>query len=132
MPERPGAAEPAAGERRLKTRVKKKRRSAVSTRWLERQLNDPYVPAPEAEGYRSRSAYKLIEIDDRFQPARARHAGHRPRRGARRLVPGRRRAGALDRRRQPRVVGIDYLDMDPLPGVDRAEEGFSRRRGAAG
>src|SRR6478736_9482991 len=53
---------------RLKVRVKTaKRRSAGSTRWLERQLNDPYVARARAEGYRARSAYKLIEIDDRFK-----------------------------------------------------------------
>ena len=41
-------------------------RTAASTRWLERQLNDPYVRKAKAEGYRSRAAYKLIELDERF------------------------------------------------------------------
>ena len=41
-------------------------RSAASTRWLERQLNDPYVRRAKAEGYRSRAAYKLLELDERF------------------------------------------------------------------
>jgi 23S rRNA (uridine2552-2'-O)-methyltransferase len=41
-------------------------RTAASTRWLERQLNDPYVRRAKAEGYRSRAAYKLIELDERF------------------------------------------------------------------
>src|SRR6202158_4741594 len=110
MPER-------GGERRLKVRVKTaKRRSAASTRWLERQLNDPYVARARSEGYRARSAYKLIEIDDRF----------------RLLAPGKRvidlgaapggwAEGAATRVRatdaDPRVVSVDYLDMDPLPGV---------------
>ncbi len=44
----------------------KKRRKASSRRWLERQLNDPYVTAAKADGYRSRAAYKLLEIDDRM------------------------------------------------------------------
>ena len=48
-------------------RVKTARgRTASSTRWLERQLNDPYVKQAKAEGYRSRAAYKLIELDDKF------------------------------------------------------------------
>ncbi|MBN9630636.1 MAG: rRNA methyltransferase, partial [Actinobacteria bacterium] len=59
-------AEKGGPPRRLKVRVKTaKRRSAASTRWLERQLNDPYVARAKSEGYRARSAYKLIEIDDR-------------------------------------------------------------------
>ncbi|MBL7372563.1 rRNA methyltransferase, partial [Escherichia coli] len=43
-----------------------KRRTPQSTRWLERQLNDPYVKRAKAEGYRSRAAYKLIELDEKF------------------------------------------------------------------
>ena len=51
----------------LRTRVKTARgRKIGSTRWLERQLNDPYVRRARAEGYRSRAAYKLIELDERF------------------------------------------------------------------
>ena len=57
-----------SGDRGLSVRVKKKRGiKASSRRWLERQLNDPYVRRSKAEGYRSRAAYKLIEIDDRFR-----------------------------------------------------------------
>ena len=59
-PPRPGAR---AVHERVKTA---KRRSASSRRWLERQLNDPYVAAARAEGYRSRAAFKLIELDERF------------------------------------------------------------------
>ena len=51
----------------LRTRVKTaKGRKIGSTRWLERQLNDPYVKRARAEGYRSRAAYKLVELDERF------------------------------------------------------------------
>ena len=51
----------------LRTRVKTaKGRKVGSTRWLERKLNDPYVRRARAEGYRSRAAYKLIELDERF------------------------------------------------------------------
>ncbi len=84
-PGKPGTA----GARVLKTRVKKKSGLKDSSRrWLERHLNDPYVQRSKAEGYRSRAAYKLIEIDDRHQPVEAGHACHRPWRGTRRLVPG--------------------------------------------
>ena len=53
------------GERRLKVRVKDKRKTQSSRKWLERQLNDPYVARAKREGYRSRAAFKLIEIDDK-------------------------------------------------------------------
>ncbi len=57
-----------SGKRRLKTRVKTARgRKPSSTKWLNRQLNDPYVALAKSEGYRSRAAYKLIEIDDSFR-----------------------------------------------------------------
>ena len=56
------------GGRALKTRVKMTRkRTPASARWLERQLNDPYVAQARREGYRSRAAYKLIEIDDKHR-----------------------------------------------------------------
>ena len=56
------------GGRALKTRVKMTRkRTVASARWLERQLNDPYVAQARREGYRSRAAYKLIEIDDKYK-----------------------------------------------------------------
>src|SRR5918997_4651896 len=56
-----------SGHRGLTTRVKTARgRKLSSQRWLERQLNDPYVARSKQEGYRSRAAYKLMEIDDRY------------------------------------------------------------------
>ena len=97
-----------------KTRVKTARgRTAASQRWLERQLNDPYVRRAKAEGYRSRAAYKLLELDERFQFLK----------GARRVVdlgiaPG--GWSQVVRRRVPSagVVGIDLLPVDPLDGVE--------------
>lgn len=97
-----------------RTRVKTARgRSAQSTRWLERQLNDPYVKKAQAEGYRSRAAYKLIELDERFNLLR----------GVRYVVdlgiaPG--GWAQVVRRKQPRarIVGIDLLPVDPIDGVD--------------
>lgn len=107
----------AGGARALKTRVKKKRGLKNSSRrWLERHLNDPYVHRAKAEGYRSRAAYKLIEIDDRYkllQPGqRVIDLGAAP--GGWSQVAAR-RTGSSDA--EPAVVAIDYLDMDPVPGV---------------
>jgi 23S rRNA (uridine2552-2'-O)-methyltransferase len=60
------AAKGLAGRRQLKVRVRKTpQRSASSQRWLERQLNDPYVAAAQREGWRSRAAFKLMEIDNK-------------------------------------------------------------------
>jgi 23S rRNA (uridine2552-2'-O)-methyltransferase len=97
----------------LRTRVKTaKGRKVGSTRWLERQLNDPYVKRARAEGYRSRAAYKLIELDERFHFLK----------GAERIVdlgiaPG--GWSQVVRQRLPRatIVGIDLLPTDPLDGV---------------
>ncbi|MGQ7791875.1 RlmE family RNA methyltransferase [Faunimonas sp. B44] len=105
------------GHRGLHQRVKTaKKRKVSSQRWLERQLNDPYVARAKQEGFRSRAAYKLAEIDD----------GHHLLRPGLRVVdlgaaPGGWSQIAADRVRSsdddPRVVAIDYLDMDPLAGV---------------
>ncbi|MFN3520114.1 MAG: RlmE family RNA methyltransferase [Sphingomonas sp.] len=97
----------------LRTRVKTARgRTAQSTRWLERQLNDPYVKRAKAEGYRSRAAYKLIELDERFGFLR----------GGKRIVDLGMAPGGWSqvvRRKVPgaAVVGIDLLPVDPLDGV---------------
>ncbi len=105
------------GHRGLHQRVKTaKKRKVSSQRWLERQLNDPYVARAKQEGFRSRAAYKLAEIDDRH---------HLLRPGLRVVdlgaAPGGWSQVAADRVRSsdddPRVVAIDYLDMDPLAGV---------------
>jgi 23S rRNA (uridine2552-2'-O)-methyltransferase len=96
-------------DRRVRTA---RRRTASSTRWLERQLNDPYVKQAKAEGYRSRAAYKLIELDERFAVLG----------GARRVVdlgiaPG--GWSQVVRKRAPAaaVVGIDLLPTEPIEGV---------------
>ncbi|MFA6116687.1 MAG: RlmE family RNA methyltransferase [Sphingomonas sp.] len=97
----------------LRVRVKTaRRRTPQSTRWLDRQLNDPYVKRAKAEGYRSRAAYKLIELDERFGFLR----------GIRRVVdlgiaPG--GWSQVVRRRSPKtaIVGIDLLPVDPIDDV---------------
>lgn len=112
------------GGRQLAVRVKTARkRKASSTRWLQRQLNDPYVARAKREGYRARSAYKLIEIDDRFQLLRP---------GMRVVDLGAAPGGwcqvaaarVKSTPEQPLVVGIDYLPIDPLPGVVFLQKDF--------
>ena len=97
----------------LRVRVKTaRRRTAQSTRWLDRQLNDPYVKRAKAEGYRSRAAYKLIELDERFGFLK----------GAKRIIdlgiaPG--GWSQVARRLLPKaaIAGIDLLPVDPIDGV---------------
>jgi 23S rRNA (uridine2552-2'-O)-methyltransferase len=89
-----------------------KGRKVSSTRWLERQLNDPYVKRAKAENYRSRAAYKLLELDERFGLLK----------GAKAVVdlgiaPG--GWSQVVRRKTPQasIVGIDLLPTDPIEGV---------------
>ncbi len=101
--------------RALKVRVKSgKSRSLSSKLWLERQLNDPYVARARREGYRSRSAFKLSEIDDKARfirkGARVVDLGAAPG-GWSQVVT--KRIGA-----QGRVVAIDVLPMEQIPGVE--------------
>jgi 23S rRNA (uridine2552-2'-O)-methyltransferase len=103
-----------ARARPLKVRLKTgKNRSVSSKRWLERQLNDPYVVRAKREGLRSRAAYKLAEIDDKHRILKS---------GARVVDLGAAPGGwseiAAQRVGKGRVVAIDLLDMAPLPGVD--------------
>ncbi len=110
-----------SGVRNLKQRVKTaNKRSLSSQKWLERQLNDPYVARAKREGYRSRAAYKLLEIDEKYKI----------------LKPGQR---VVDLGAAPggwsqiaakvvgakgKVVGIDLLPIDPMPGVEFIELDF--------
>lgn len=94
-------------------------RTAQSTRWLERQLNDPYVRRAKAEGYRSRAAYKLLELDERFGLLK----------GAKRVIDLGIAPGGWSqavRRRVPgaAVVGIDLLPVDPIDGVTIFQHDF--------
>jgi len=96
-----------------------KGRKISSTRWLERQLNDPYVKRARAENYRSRAAYKLLELDERFGLLKGVHAvvdlGIAP--GGWSQVVRRKAPGA-------RVVGIDLLETDPIEGVTILRQDF--------
>jgi 23S rRNA (uridine2552-2'-O)-methyltransferase len=107
-------------ERRLKVRVKDKRKSQSSRAWLERQLNDPYVARAKREGFRSRAAFKLAEIDDKHRllkpGARVADLGAAP--GGWSQVAAK-RVGA-----RGRVVAIDILEMDDIAGVEFAKIDF--------
>ena len=101
------------GDRGLHQRVRTGRgRSVSSNRWLERQLNDPYVRRAKADNYRSRAAYKLLELDERFGLLKGVKAvidlGIAP--GGWSQVVSRRSPGA-------RIAGIDLLPTDPIDGV---------------
>ena len=113
-----GLSEGGAGPRALKQRLKTARKRTLSSqKWLERQLNDPYVAQAKRDGYRSRAAYKLLEIDERF---------HLLKPGQRVVdlgaAPGGWSQVAVAKVRsvagKGRVVGIDLLGIDPLPGAD--------------
>ncbi len=100
--------------RGLRVRVRSKGLKPSSTRWLERQLNDPYVAAAKSKGYRSRAAFKLIELDEKFNlfkgSATVLDLGAAP--GGWSQV-ARSRIG-----KKGRVVAADILEMDAIPGVE--------------
>lgn len=96
-----------------------KKRTASSTRWLARQINDPYVKQAKAEGYRSRAAYKLVELDEKFNLLR----------GAKRVVdlgiaPGGWSQVVRKKCPQAKIVGIDLLPTEPIDGVTIFEMDF--------
>lgn len=112
------------GQRDLSVRLKTaRRRTASSQRWLERQLNDPYVAAAKRAGFRSRAAYKLIEIDDKHRflkpGTRVIDLGAAP--GGWSQIAAE-RVQSINGRGQ--VVAIDILDMEPLAGVEATKLDF--------
>jgi 23S rRNA (uridine2552-2'-O)-methyltransferase len=103
--------------RGLKERVKTaNKRTASSTRWLDRQLNDPYVAEAKKRGFRSRAAFKLLQLDERFHflkpGAHVVDLGAAP--GGWTQVVG----DVVLKNGKGRVVGIDILAMDPVPGAE--------------
>lgn len=102
--------------RRKVVRVKaKSRRSESSRQWLQRHLNDPYVAAAQADGYRSRAAYKLLQLDEKFHLLKA---------GMRVIDLGAAPGGWSQvvsqkmGRKNGKLVALDILPMDPIEGVE--------------
>jgi 23S rRNA (uridine2552-2'-O)-methyltransferase len=102
--------------RKLGQKVKKGKLKASSRRWLERHINDPYVQRAQLEGYRARAAFKLLEIDEK----------HKILAGAKRIIDLGAAPGSWSQiaakvtnssDADPRVAAIDFLEMDPIPGV---------------
>ena len=111
------------GRNDLRVKVKTARgRKLSSTRWLDRQLNDPYVRRAKAEGFRGRAAYKIMELDDRFgflvPGARVVDLGSAP--GGWLQVAVQRVNALGDRPGKPEgaVLGIDLREIDPVPGAE--------------
>lgn len=110
------------GQRDLKVKVKSARgRKLSSTRWLERQLNDPYVRRANAEGYRGRAAFKILELDDKYgflKPgARVVDLGCAPGGWLQVAVP---RINAMGDKpgKQGRIIGVDLQAVEPIPGAE--------------
>lgn len=122
MTSRGGGSGRSGGGRSLggRTRLKSRRgRSVSSARWLERQLNDPYVKRAQAEGWRARAAFKLIELDERFgllgRAERVVDLG---------AAPGSWSQVVLKRRPKASVVGIDLLEVEPMAGLQFMQGDF--------
>ncbi|MEM7620600.1 MAG: RlmE family RNA methyltransferase [Pseudomonadota bacterium] len=106
-----------SGNRDLTVKVKTaKGRKLSSTRWLQRQLNDPFVAAAKRDGYRSRAAYKLIEIDDKFNflksGATVIDLGCAP--GSWTQIAAQR---CQSEQKKGSVIGLDLLEISPIPGA---------------
>jgi len=111
------------GARDLRVKVKSARgRKLSSTLWLERQLNDPYVRRAQAEGYRGRAAFKILELDEKYRflvpGARVVDLGCAPGGWCQVAV---RRVNALGDRTSKkvgRVLGVDLQEVEPIPGAE--------------
>ncbi len=109
--------------RKIGQKVKKGKLKASSRRWIERHINDPYVQRAKLEGYRARAAFKLLEIDDKHQILK----------GAKRIIDLGSAPGSWSQIAAKvtnstdsdiRVAAIDFLEMDPLPGVHFVQMDF--------
>jgi len=106
--------------RNLHTRVMTaKGRKVSSTRWLKRQLNDPYIEGAKRDGFRSRAAYKLLQLNDRFQilkpDMKVVDLGAAPGGWSQVIV---REIGSNQSGSQARLIALDISAMDPLPGAE--------------
>lgn len=111
------------GQRDLRTKVKTARgRKLSSTRWLERQLNDPYVKRAQTEGYRGRAAFKILELDEKYRflvpGARVVDLGCAPGGWCQVAVKRVNALGDRPGKAQGRVIGLDLQDVEPIAGAE--------------
>jgi 23S rRNA (uridine2552-2'-O)-methyltransferase len=111
------------GQRDLTIKVKTARgRTASSTRWLQRQLNDPYVVRARNEGYRGRAAYKIMELDDKFRflvpGARVLDLGCAPGGWIQVAVPRINALGEKGGKAVGRIIGVDLQEVEPIAGAE--------------
>ena len=117
------------GNRSLSVRVKTaKGRKISSTRWLQRQLNDPYVQKAKKDGYRGRAAYKIQEIDDRFRflvpGARVVDLGCAPGGWCQIAVPRVNALGEKSGKARGTVLGVDLQEVEPIAGTELMQLDF--------
>ncbi|NRB00380.1 MAG: RlmE family RNA methyltransferase [Rhodobacteraceae bacterium] len=111
------------GQRDLRVKVKSARgRKLSSTRWLERQLNDPYVKRARADGYRGRAAYKILELDDKYgflvPGARVVDLGCAPGGWCQVAVRRVNALGEAPDKKIGTVLGIDLQEVEPIAGAE--------------
>ncbi|MEP3639355.1 MAG: RlmE family RNA methyltransferase [Paracoccaceae bacterium] len=111
------------GQRDLKVKVKSARgRTISSTRWLQRQLNDPYVKKANAEGYRGRAAFKILELDEKYRflvpGARVVDLGCAPGGWCQVAVKRTNALGDRSGKEKGFILGIDIQEVEPIAGVD--------------
>lgn len=111
------------GQRDLTVKVKTARgRKLSSTRWLQRQLNDPYVQRARREGFRGRAAYKIMEIDDKYRflvpGARVVDLGCAPGGWCQVAVPRINALGEKSGKARGRIIGVDLQEVEPIPGAE--------------
>ncbi|PIE12208.1 MAG: 23S rRNA methyltransferase [Rhodobacterales bacterium] len=111
------------GQRDLKVKVKSARgRKLSSTRWLQRQLNDPYVKRAQTEGYRGRAAFKIMELDDKFRflvpGARVVDLGCAPGGWCQVAVKRVNALGEKNGKRVGTILGIDLQEVEPIAGCE--------------
>jgi len=117
------------GQRDLKVKVRTARgRKLSSTRWLERQLNDPYVARARREGYRGRAAYKILELDDKYRflvpGARVVDLGCAPGGWSQVAVARVNALGQRPDKPRGRVIGLDLQPVEPIPGAELRQMDF--------
>lgn len=117
------------GQRELRTRVKTARGRKLSSKlWLERQLNDPYVARAQAEGYRGRAAFKIMEIDDKHRflvpGARVVDLGCAPGGWLQVAAPRINALGEKQGKKVGRIIGVDLQEVEPVPGAELIQMDF--------